>query len=109
MPVELIQAGGETLRSEIHKLIHSVWKRKELPQKFSIVPLYKKDDELSVVMPSHITGINFIQILTSVLLSKLVRMQAELLGMIIVGFDVTSELITYSFTHPMMEKRMGVR
>jgi hypothetical protein len=36
-------------------------------------------------------------------------MQAEILGMIIVGFDVTSELATYSFIPRMMEKRMGVR
>jgi hypothetical protein len=26
-----IQAGGETLQSEIHKLINSVWNREELP------------------------------------------------------------------------------
>jgi hypothetical protein len=29
---ELIQAGGETLCSEIHKLINSVWNKEELPQ-----------------------------------------------------------------------------
>jgi hypothetical protein len=30
MPVELIQAGGETLRSEIHKLIKLIWNKEEL-------------------------------------------------------------------------------
>jgi hypothetical protein len=28
---ELIEAGGEILRSEIHKLIDSIWNKKELP------------------------------------------------------------------------------
>jgi hypothetical protein len=31
IPAELIQAGGETLRSGIHKLINSVWNKEELP------------------------------------------------------------------------------
>jgi hypothetical protein len=31
IPEELIQAGGETLQSEIHKLINSIWSKKELP------------------------------------------------------------------------------
>jgi hypothetical protein len=28
---ELIQAGGETLRSELHKLINSIWNKEKLP------------------------------------------------------------------------------
>jgi hypothetical protein len=31
IPAELIQAGGETLQSEIHKLISSIWNKEELP------------------------------------------------------------------------------
>jgi hypothetical protein len=31
IPAELIQAGGETLMSEIHKLINSIWNKEELP------------------------------------------------------------------------------
>jgi hypothetical protein len=31
IPGELIQAGGEALRSEIHKLIKSIWTKEELP------------------------------------------------------------------------------
>jgi hypothetical protein len=44
---ELIRAGIETLCSEIHKLIHSIWKKEELPQQWKeaiIVPIYKKGD-----------------------------------------------------------------
>jgi hypothetical protein len=31
IPVEFIQVGGRMVRSEIHKLIHSIWNKKELP------------------------------------------------------------------------------
>jgi hypothetical protein len=31
IPADLIQAGGETLLSAIHKLINSVWNKKEFP------------------------------------------------------------------------------
>jgi hypothetical protein len=31
---ELIQAGGETLQSEFHKLINSVWSKDELPEQW---------------------------------------------------------------------------
>jgi hypothetical protein len=34
IPAELIKAGGETLYSEIHKLICSVWNEEELPQQW---------------------------------------------------------------------------
>jgi hypothetical protein len=32
--VELIQAGDESLLSEIHKLIHSTWNKEELPDQW---------------------------------------------------------------------------
>jgi hypothetical protein len=44
---ELIQAGGNTLCSEIHKLLNSVW-NKELPQQWKEyirAPIYNKGDE----------------------------------------------------------------
>jgi hypothetical protein len=34
IPAELIKAGGETLFSEIHKLICSIWNKEELPQQW---------------------------------------------------------------------------
>jgi hypothetical protein len=45
---ELIQAGGETLWSEIHKLINSLWNKEELPDQCKqsiIAPIYKKGDK----------------------------------------------------------------
>jgi hypothetical protein len=32
IPTELIKAGGETLYSEIHEFICSIWSKEELPQ-----------------------------------------------------------------------------
>jgi hypothetical protein len=34
IPTELIKAGGRTIRSEIHKLINSIWNRDELPEEW---------------------------------------------------------------------------
>jgi hypothetical protein len=44
---ELIKTGGETC-SEIHKRLHSIWNKEELPQQWKesiIVPIYKKGDK----------------------------------------------------------------
>jgi hypothetical protein len=43
----LIKAGGRTIRSDIHKLINSIWNKEELPEQWKesiILPIYKKDD-----------------------------------------------------------------
>jgi hypothetical protein len=45
IPAELIQAGGETLHSEIHELTNSIWNKEELPNQWKesiIIPIYKK-------------------------------------------------------------------
>jgi hypothetical protein len=45
IPAVLIQPGGNTLRSEIHKLINCIWNKEELPEQWKesiIVPIYKK-------------------------------------------------------------------
>jgi hypothetical protein len=44
IPAELLQAGGNTLPSEIHKLINCIWKKEELLEQWKesiIVPIYK--------------------------------------------------------------------
>jgi hypothetical protein len=45
IPAELIEAGGETLRSEIHELIKLIWNKEELPHQWKesvVVPIHKK-------------------------------------------------------------------
>jgi hypothetical protein len=46
--VKLIQTGGETLLSVIHKLINFIWNKEELPDQWKesiVVPIYKKGDK----------------------------------------------------------------
>jgi hypothetical protein len=48
IPAELIKAGGETLYSEIHRLICCIWNKEELPQQWKesiIVLIYKNGDK----------------------------------------------------------------
>jgi hypothetical protein len=48
IPVELIQAGGETSHSEIHKLFKLIWNKEELPHQWKesiVVPIHKKGDK----------------------------------------------------------------
>jgi hypothetical protein len=48
IPAELIKAGGETLYSEIHRLICCIWNKEELPQQWKesvIVPIYEMGDK----------------------------------------------------------------
>jgi len=45
---EIIKEGGGTIRSEIHKLIHSIWNQEELPEEWKesiIFPIFKKGDK----------------------------------------------------------------
>jgi hypothetical protein len=48
IPAELIQAGGEILRSEIHELIKQIWSKEKLPHQWKesiIAPIHKKGDK----------------------------------------------------------------
>jgi hypothetical protein len=49
IPAKQIKAGGETLYSEIHRLICSIWNKEELPQQWKeyiIIPIYKKGNNI---------------------------------------------------------------
>jgi hypothetical protein len=53
IPAELIKAGIETLCSEIHKIIRSMWSKEELPQKWKesiIIPIHKKGDKTVIII-----------------------------------------------------------
>jgi hypothetical protein len=75
IPAELIKAGSETLYSEIHRLICSIWNKKELPQQWKksiIVPIYKKGDKIDC---NNCRGISLLstayKILSNILLARL--------------------------------------
>jgi hypothetical protein len=84
IPAELIKAGGETLYSEIHRLICCIWNKEELPQQWKesiIVPIYKKGDKTDC---NDYRGISLLstayKILSSILLARLTPHVNEITG-----------------------------
>jgi hypothetical protein len=87
IPAKLIKAGGETLHSEIHRLIHFVWNKEELPQKWKksiTVPLCKEGDKRDC---NNYAGISFLsdayKILSNILLARLTPFVNEIIEDII--------------------------
>jgi hypothetical protein len=74
IPTELIQAGGEILRSKIHKLINSIWNKEKLPDQWKesvIIPGHKKGEKTD---RSNYCGISLLstsyKILSNILFSS---------------------------------------
>jgi hypothetical protein len=81
---ELIKAGGETFCSEIHKLIHSVWTKEELPQQWkesNILPINRKGGKTDC---NNYRGISLLsttyKILSNILLARLTPYVNEVIG-----------------------------
>jgi hypothetical protein len=84
IPTELIEAGGETLYSKIHRLICSIWHKEELPQQWKesmIVPIYKKGNTTDC---NNYRGISLLatsyKILSNILLARLTPYVNEIIG-----------------------------
>jgi hypothetical protein len=84
IPAELIKAGGETLHSEIHRLICSIWNKEELLQQWKesiIVPIYKNGDKTDC---NNYRGISLLsttyRILSNILLARLTPYVNEITG-----------------------------
>jgi hypothetical protein len=84
IPAELIQAGNETLVSVIHKLITSIWNKKELPDQWKeciIVPIHKKGDKTdSNNIMGHLLLSASYKILSNIVLSLLSPYINEIIG-----------------------------
>ena len=84
IPAEVIKAEDRTIRSEIHKLINSIWHKEELPEEgkeMIIVPTYKKGNKTDC---SNYTGISHLsttyKILSNILLSRLTPYVEEIIA-----------------------------
>jgi hypothetical protein len=84
IPAELIQAGGEILLPEIHKLINSVWNKEKLPDQWKesiIVPIHKEGDKTDC---NNYRGISLLSTsyksLSNILLSRLGPYIDEIIG-----------------------------
>jgi hypothetical protein len=84
IPVEMIKAGGKTIRCEIHKRIISIWNNEELPEKRKesiIVPNYKKGDKTDCSNYRRISLLpTTYKILSNILLSRLTPYAEEITG-----------------------------
>jgi hypothetical protein len=81
---ELIQAGGETLHSEIHNLIKLIWNREELPHQWKesiVVPIHRNGDKTNC---NHYRGISLLstsyKISSNILLTRLTPYADEIIG-----------------------------
>jgi hypothetical protein len=81
---ELIQARGEKLRSEIHKLIKLIWNKEKLPHQWKesiLVPINKKGDKIDC---SNNRGTSLLstsyKILSNILLARLTPYADEVMG-----------------------------
>jgi hypothetical protein len=84
IPAEMIQAGGETLRSEIHKLIKLIWNKEELPHQWKesvVVPIHRKGDKTDC---SNYRGISLLsnshKILSNILPARVTPYAYEIIG-----------------------------
>jgi sorting nexin-29 len=82
--IPAIKAGGETLYSEIHRLICSIWNKEELPQQWKesiIVPIHKMGDKTAC---NNYRGISLLstayKILYNILLARLTPYVNEVIG-----------------------------
>jgi hypothetical protein len=81
---EMIQAGRDTLFSEIHKLINCIWNKEVFPEQWKesiIVPIYEKGDKTDC---SNYRGISLksssYKILSNILLSRKTPYVDEIVG-----------------------------
>jgi hypothetical protein len=110
---ELIKAGGETLYSEIHRLICSIRNKEELPQQWKesiIVPIYKKDDKTDC---NNYRGISLLsaayKILSNIFLARLTSYVSEVIGDHQCGFPRNGSTMDQIFyIRQILEKKMGV-
>ena len=84
IPAELIQDGGNSLLTEIYKLVLAIWKNEMLPEQWKesiIVSIYKKGEKINY---SNYRGISLLltsyKILPNIILRRLTPYVDEIIG-----------------------------
>jgi hypothetical protein len=111
IPAELIKAGGRIIRSEIHKLIISIWNKDELPEEWKesvIETIYKEGDKTDY---SNYRGISLssttYKILSNIFLSRLTPYAEEIIGDHQCGFRGNRSTTNHIFSiHQILEKEL---
>jgi hypothetical protein len=110
IPAELIQAGGNTLCSEIHKLINSIFNKEELPQQWKesvIKPVYKKGDKTDCNCRMILLLATTYKILSNILVSRLIPYVYEIVGDHQCGFQYSRSTTDKIFCIHQMLAKMG--
>jgi hypothetical protein len=106
----MIQRRGNTLCSEIHKLINCIWNKEELPEQWKesiIVPIYKKGDKTDC---NNYLGISLLstsyKILSNILLCRLTPYVDKIIGDHHCGFRRNQSTTDQIFRiHQILEKK----
>jgi hypothetical protein len=101
---------GKTTRSEIHKIINSIWNKEDWKESIS-VPMNNKGDKTD---GSNYTGISLLSTtyINKILLSSLTPYAAEIIGDHQCGFQSKKTgqlLIKYSAFVKYLRKKMGIQ
>jgi hypothetical protein len=110
IPAELIKAGGRINRSDIRKLIISIWSKEALPEEWKeslIVPIYKKGDKTDC---SKYRGISLssptYKILSNIVLSRLTPYAEDIIGDHQCGFRLNRSITDHIFSiRKILEKK----
>jgi hypothetical protein len=95
IPAEKFQAGGKTLRTEIHKLTNLIWNKEKLPHNWKellVVPIHKKANKTNYgnYLGALLLSISY-KILSNILLDRQLHMHMKLLRIINEDFDVIDQ------------------
>jgi hypothetical protein len=84
IPAELIKAGGRTIRSEIHKLINSIWNKEDFSKVWKELIIVHAQEMGDKTDCSNYKGITLLstryQILSHILRSRLTPYAEEIIG-----------------------------
>ena len=112
IPAQLIQDGGNSLLTEIYKLVLAIWKKEMLPEQwkeFIIVPMYKKGEKTNC---SNYRGISIsltsYKILSNIILGRLTPYVEEIIEDHQCGFRCNRLTIDQTFCiRQILEKKWG--